>query len=152
MLAQQVHDCEAIRNLLMRYTWCGDNGLIDDFAQTFAEDGVLDIKIQGVFQGRDAIRQGAGTGFGSDAEKMARIRAAGRFSHHLASTRIEFIDAEHARSWSYFAVLGRGGADHWGRYTDTLEKIKGEWLFARRRVSIDGAAPASIFFPDFESA
>lgn len=140
---------ESIRATLMRYTWGGDNGVFDEFVGAFAEDGVLDIKIQGVFRGREAIRHGAMTGFGSSAEKLARIRAAGRFSHHLASTRIEMIDADNARSWSYFAVYGARGADHWGRYTDVLKKAGTQWLFAQRRVSIDGAVPGSVFFPDF---
>lgn len=148
MPTQETNDYEAIRNLLMRYTWCGDNGLLDDFARTFADDGVLELKSQGLFQGREAIRAGAATGFGSTPEKQASIRAAGRFSHHIASTRIELIDSENALSWSYFAVFGSAGSDHWGRYSDTVKNINGEWLFTRRRVSIDGAVPTSVFFPE----
>lgn len=138
---------EAIRATLMRYTWGGDNGVFDDFVNAFAEDGVLEIKGQGVFEGRAAIRDGGMNGFGSPKEKMENIRKAGRFSHHLSSTRIELIDESNAKSWSYFAVYGKQGPDHWGRYTDTLKKIGGQWLLVHRRVSTDAAVPNSVFFP-----
>jgi hypothetical protein len=139
---------EAIRATLMRYTWGGDNGVFDDFVNAFAEDGVLEIKGTGSFQGRVTIRYGGMNGFGSTEEKRQRIRDAGRFSHHLSSTRIELVDDTNAKSWSYFAVFGKLGPDHWGRYTDTLKKIGDQWLLVHRRVSTDAAMPHSAFYPD----
>lgn len=150
MNVQEAIDREAIRATLMRYTWGGDNGVFDDFVGAFAEDGILEIKDQGLFQGRENIRQGAMTGFGSSQKKRDLIRAAGRFSHHISSTRIEMVDASNAKSWSYFAVFGAKGPDHWGRYTDTLKKVGDQWLFAHRRVSTDAMVPGSVFYPGFD--
>jgi len=138
---------EAIRDTLAAYTWCGDNGDIDGFVATFAPDGVLEIKDQARYEGRAALQAGVRSGFGAPPERAAAMRAAGRLSHHVSSLRIELADLAQARAWSYYAVIGAGGLDHWGRYTDVLVPIGGRWLFKSRRVSIDGAAAGSVVFP-----
>lgn len=141
--------CESIRATLMRYTWGGDNGVLDEYVKSFTEDGILDVKYVGTFQGRDAIRSASLDGFGKGEEYKERRRATGRFSHHISSTRIEILNNNNAKCWSYFAVYGAKGPDHWGRYTDTLRKVGDRWLLSHRRVSTDGAAEGSVFFPDF---
>ncbi|SON58600.1 hypothetical protein MSIMFI_00078 [Mycobacterium simulans] len=35
---------EQIRNTLARYNWSGDAGRLDELAQTFCADGVLEIR------------------------------------------------------------------------------------------------------------
>lgn len=67
-----------------------------------------------------------------------------RFSHHLASTRIEFETTSLARGRTYIVVWGPRGADHWRRYADKLVKDGDQWLFVRRRVSVDGRASHSV--------
>ena len=47
---------EGIRDLLGRYTWAGDGGRVDDVAECFTDDGVLDLGDHGgVLEGRAAI-------------------------------------------------------------------------------------------------
>lgn len=143
---------ENIRTTLARYTWSGDHSDVDGMVSTFAADGTLDIKGVEAYRGRQAIREAVASGFGrapsggerATGEPSTVWGEAARFSHHLASTRIEFEDNGHARCWSYFAVWGPRGVDHWGRYTDRLVREGGEWLFEHRRVSVDGRASHSV--------
>jgi hypothetical protein len=57
--------------------------------------------------------------------------------------RIELTGAAHAEAWSYFSVFTEIGLDHWGRYADRLVRPGHEWVFALRRVRLDGAVPGS---------
>ena len=135
-------DCrahEAIRHTLATYNWCGDNGDFEGYLATFAPDGVLDIKDDASYTGHDSIRAALQNAFGASAAQLERrCKAGGRFSHHVSSIRIEVKSPQAALCWAYFAVVGPRGWDHWGRYTDRMVLIDGRWLFACRRVSIDG--------------
>jgi hypothetical protein len=138
---------EAIRHNLACYNWNGDFLDVDAFVSTFAEDGVLEIKGMGMWSGRAALREAVRHGFGQRDEDRKRILEAGRAAHHVSSIQIKLLDAGHATSDAYFLVLGRDGPDHWGRYRDRLVKVGEAWLFAHRRVSVDGAIAGSTFFP-----
>lgn len=147
MTDSQAQADAAIRYTLATYNWCGDNGDLDGFLATFSPDGVLDIKDGMVCTGHEQIRHALSNSFGATAEQLERRRqAGGRFSHHVSSVRIEITSPTQARCWSYFAVVGPTGWDHWGRYTDHLHQMDGRWLFVRRRVSIDGHAPGSVMY------
>jgi hypothetical protein len=136
---------EAIRNTLAAYTWSGDNGDHDGYVASFAPDGVLDIKGGSTYVGRECISAAFLGAFGASAAQLARRRnAGGRFSHHVSSIRIEVTSPQEARCWAYFAVVGPRGLDHWGRYTDRMVSLGGQWLFACRRVSIDGHSPDAL--------
>jgi hypothetical protein len=136
----------AVRNTLARYTWCGDFGEVEDFVACFTGDAILSIKGGNVFEGPEGLRRLAR---GEGSSRPPRERAAmGPLRHHVSSVRIEIESAVHARAWSYFINLGPRGLDHWGRYADELIPVDGLWLLRRRRVSIDGASPDSVLFPD----
>jgi hypothetical protein len=45
-------------------------------------------------------------------------------------------------------VLTSVGLDHWGRYMDDYRVVDAQWRFARRRVTVDGRSPASLFPAD----
>jgi hypothetical protein len=136
----------AVRNTLARYTWCGDFADEEGFVSLFTEDAVLSIKGGEVFEGHAGIRRlvrGAESNVGP-GERTTR----GPLRHHVSSIRIEIESRILARAWSYFINLGPHGLDHWGRYADELVPDGDQWLFKRRRVSIDGASSNSLLFPN----
>ena len=135
-----------ILDTIARYTWCGDFGDVEGFVACFSADAVLTVKDGPVFEGHQGLRRLA-RGEGSRASPE-RLAADGPLHHHVSSVRIELTSRESARAWAYFLVLGRRGPDHWGRYADELVPGDGGWLLRRRRVSVDGAAPGSLPFPD----
>jgi ketosteroid isomerase-like protein len=127
---------EAIREALARYAHLVDRGRLDDAAALFTEDAVLEAGDEAPARGREAIRAlFAGAGTRLAANGRARIR------HHVSSVTIAFDDAWTATAESYFLALVERGPDHWGRYRDRLVLRDGRWLFAHRRVRVDGRAP-----------
>jgi uncharacterized protein (TIGR02246 family) len=130
---------EAIRDLLARYNHAGDRGRLDELARCFAEDGALELEGVPALVGRAAISAHLG---GVAARLAARTQRA-TLRHHVSSVRIAVQDADRAEAWSYFSVFTEIGLDHWGRYADRLVRRDGEWLFALRRVRVDGAAAGS---------
>ena len=127
---------DAIRETLARYAHLVDRGRLDETAALFAEDAVLEAGDEPAARGREAIRAvfaGAGT----------RLAAGGRtrIRHHVSSVTIAFEDAWTATVESYFLAITDRGPDHWGRYRDRLVLRDGRWLFAHRRVRVDGRAP-----------
>ena len=61
----------------------------------------------------------------------------------MSSVVIELTAPDRARATSYFLAMSGAGPDHWGVYRDELARLGGEWLFARRVVTVEGAAQSS---------
>ena len=134
---------EEIRETLARYTWFGDFGDAEGLAGLFTPDGVLEVKGQHRFEGRDQIRDMVRGILPGPPPQSPAPAFSGPLRHHVSSVRIELDSREQARSWSYFLVMGKLGPDHWGRYSDELVAHEGRWIFQYRRASIDGATPST---------
>jgi len=131
-----------IRDVIARYTWCGDFGDAAGFVGCFTEDAVLTIKDGESFEGHEGVaRLARGEGSTASPDLLAER---GPLHHHVSSVRIEVMSKSEARAWAYFLVMNRSGADHWGRYADAFARVDGAWLIRRRRVSVDGASEDSI--------
>jgi hypothetical protein len=130
---------EGIRDLVARYNAGGDSGRIDDVVALFAADAVMDIDGR-EYAGHDAIR---GMFDGVIAQVLAATEPAARpvVQHHTATLQIDVVDEQTAKSRCYLQVLMAHGLDHWGRYLDDYRVVDGRWLFARRRVRVDGVTP-----------
>ena len=145
---------EAIRDTISRYTWCGEFMDAAGFGACFAADAVLEIKGGETYRGRDAI-----VGMIAGVRDRTRAAASAEYSaaagamppvmrHFVANVRIELASPERARALAYFTVfLPPHGHDHWGRYADELARDGERWRFTKRRVSVDGAVPASRLWP-----
>jgi len=74
----------------------------------------------------------------------------GRIRHHVTPAVIDVLETGRARAFSYFAAYAAAGVDHWGSYRDELVEIDGDWLFASRIVTLEGAqstSPVHSFLP-----
>ena len=127
---------ECIRDLVARYNANGDAGRFDDMLALFEEDATLELDTQ-IFAGRPAIR----AFFERVAERTGPGRAAAFVRHFTATHQIDVLSEDEARGRCYYAVLTDRGLDHWGRYVDEYRRVGGRWLFRRRRVTLDAAAP-----------
>ena len=133
---------DAITRLMVRYADRIDANDPVGAAACFAPDGVG--VYWGDYRGREAI-----------AERLTGILAGFHAtSHHLTNVQIELTSATTARAQSYVYAFHRikGSFEqmhYWGRWVDEIEKVDGEWLFARREVvGIGSVAPGVEAGPD----
>ena len=133
---------DAIQRLMVRYADRIDANDPVGAAACFAPDG-LGV-YWGDYRGREAI-----------AERLTGILAAYHAtSHHLTNVQIELTGETTATAQSYVYAFHRvkGTMEqmhYWGRWVDEVEKVDGEWLFARREVvGIGSFTPGVEASPD----
>jgi SnoaL-like domain len=131
---------EHIRGTLARYNWSGDAGRLDELADTFCADGVLEIRGFEPLNGRSAIVAFlAGiTGKVADSADVKPI-----VRHNVANLVFNELTEDHAQVSSYFTVVTHIGLDHVGRYRDTVVPDGDTWRIKHRKVSTDWVAPNS---------
>jgi len=130
---------EEIRQLIARYAHCADTGRFGDVAALFADDGVLETPDGTSHRGCDAIA----TFLGGTKVDLSATTARGWIRHHVSSLQLTVPTRSDASGVAYFFVITERGPDHWGRYRDRYVSRAGRWLFAHRRVRLDGFAPGS---------
>jgi hypothetical protein len=131
---------ERIRDSLARYTWSGDGMRLEELAQSFCEDGELEVRGREPVRGRTAIVEFLG---GVSQTTPARGSAKRIVRHHLTNVRFTAVTAEQISVASYFTVYTEIGLDHYGRYRDVFVPVGDEWLIRHRFVSTDWHAPNS---------
>lgn len=131
---------EQVRDTLARYNWSGDAGRVDTLAETFCEDGVLEIRGAHPLRGRSEIAAFLGRVTGKIADSVA---AKPVVRHNVANILFTALSPDEAKVSSYFSVVTHIGLDHFGRYRDILVPCGDTWLIKHRKVSTDWAAPDS---------
>jgi hypothetical protein len=127
---------ERIRNTLAHYNWSGDALRLDDLAQTFCEDGQLELRGDEPVRGRAAIvALLGGVVTGPSTAAVKRI-----VRHNVTSIRFTDVTQEEAHVACYFTVLTEIGLDHYGRYRDVFVPVGDDWLIRHRFVSTDWSA------------
>jgi hypothetical protein len=134
---------ERIRDTLARYNWSGDSLRLDELAQSFCEDGELELRGSEPVRGRAAIVELLG-GVVAAPNATAQTSGTRRIVRHSV-TNVRFTDLGHteARVASYFMVVTEIGLDHYGRYRDVFVPVGDDWLIRHRFVSTDWSAPDS---------
>jgi ketosteroid isomerase-like protein len=131
---------ESIRDLVARYVHAADRGRFDELAGLFTEDGVLALPDGREVRGAEAIL----AYLGATAASMRGATSEAWIRHHVSSHRIVLDALDEALGYAYFLVVTARGPDHWGRYADRYVRVGDRWLFAHRRVRVDGVAPGSF--------
>jgi uncharacterized protein (TIGR02246 family) len=135
------NDRAQIEDLQARYLFALDFRDAEGYANTFTEDGVLDYGA-GAFKGRKAIRDMVAGMKAREKEQLAKdtsgLRpAAGR---HSITNIVISVKGRTATSVAYWSHLGNDNpkretiVNSFGHYEDELVKVKGEWLFAKRKI------------------
>jgi hypothetical protein len=132
---------EHIRDTLARYNWSGDAGRLDDLANTFCVDGVLEIRGFEPLHGRSQIVAFLG-GVTGNVALRADVKPIVR--HNVANLIFNEVTRDRALVSGYFTVVTHVGLDHLGRYRDTLVPDGDTWRIKHRKVSTDWAAPNSV--------
>lgn len=122
---------DQIRHLIACYNNMADRGRIDEFANLFADDGILQITHQSL-QGRETIyRELSSIASGTRPD----VDLSGS-RHQLTTCRIEMTGENSAQGWTYFFVSRRGTIIEEGTYIDQFTKTAEGWRFAHRRVKM----------------
>lgn len=134
---------ERIRDSLARYNWSGDAMRLSELAESFCEDGELEVRGGTPVQGRAAIVEFLGGAIASPnaAAEESGVRRIVR--HNVANIRFTEMTPQQARVACYFTVFTEIGLDHYGRYRDLFMPVGDEWLIRHRFVSTDWHAPNS---------
>lgn len=134
---------EAVRQTLADYTAATDRFDLHALAECFAAAGVLEFTGGAEpLTGPAAIEAGLRAAMASDPDPGRRMPTYVR--HHVSSVRFGSVDPGRVEVSSYFAVHTDAGLDHWGRYRDVLIPDDGHWLFAHRRIGVDGFSADSL--------
>jgi uncharacterized protein (TIGR02246 family) len=134
-------DRALIEDLQARYLFALDFRDPEAYAGTFTEDGILDYGA-GQIRGRKAIAEMVSTMRARATEQAAKdtsgLRpAAGR--HSITNIVIK-VNGDKATSVAYWSHVGNNTPERkatlnsFGHYEDELVKVKGEWLFSKRKI------------------
>jgi hypothetical protein len=128
---------------LARYNWSGDALRLDDLAQTFCEDGQLELRGNEPVRGRAAIVALLGGVVSGPSTAAAATGVKRIVRHNVTNIRFTDMTPQEARVACYFTVLTEIGLDHYGRYRDVFVPVDDDWLIRHRFVSTDWRAPDS---------
>ena len=136
------NDRAKIEDLMARYLFAMDWRNPENYAATFAEDGILNYA-GGELKGRTAIaqfiREIRDNGLQRDKEG-GQMDHRPRTRHNITNKVIE-VNGNTAKAWSYWTAIDNSGTDRrmpkinaFGHYEDELIKINGEWYFTKRAI------------------
>jgi uncharacterized protein (TIGR02246 family) len=132
-------DRAEIEDLMSRYLFAMDYGDYDAYADTFTEDGVLEFA-RGPSKGRaeikktvQAFKESIGKVYKDKDGNPATLR-------HVLLQAVIRVEGDRAWTRSLWMEMANNGPNGemkmgtFGIYEDELERVKGHWLFSKRRV------------------
>lgn len=134
---------ERIRDSLARYNWSGDAMRLPELAESFCEDGELELRGGAPVQGRAAIVEFLGGAVASPNAVAQESGVRRIVRHNVTNIRFTEMTPQRAGVACYFTVFTEIGLDHYGRYRDLFVPVDDEWLIRHRFVSTDWHAPNS---------
>lgn len=142
---------EAIRDTIHQYANNGDRLMLEQLADCFCEDGILEVRGSDPAVGHAAIMKRVGGIDGGSDETRAAAKAAqedGRrriIRHAITNIAFERLEPSKAVVVSYFTAFSESGLDHFGRYRDAFVRIGDRWLIEHRLGSVDWQAEDAAF-------
>ena len=134
------NDRALIEDLQARYMFAFDYGDPEGYAGTFTPDGILDYG-GGEIQGRTAIAEFIAAGRKRTEEARAKTPPGEQptVGRNIINNMVVQIEGRKAHGVAYWTHMtsganGRGTVDFFGHYEDEMVKVKGQWLFSRRRI------------------
>lgn len=127
----------AIEHTMGRYVRAVDGGRVDELAALFTDPMYYDLGGGNVARTHDELRTAV------EGLKVTLRGLKGRLRHHVSSVSVQISGASVATATSAFIAITGIGPDHWGIYRDELRMVGNDWLFTKRVVLVEGAAPGS---------
>ena len=135
MILEELLAREAIRDTLATYNIMGDRGLIEAYAATFTEDGLLEMPPNTVTGRAEIVRFVKEVGIPALNARLTGKPAPLR--HNITTSRIELSGTDSARVTTYFLLLRAGRIEESGIYLDRFARVADAWLIAHRRIKME---------------
>lgn len=123
------HDIE---RLLFAYCDLVDRAHVDELAELFTDDAVIDYGYRRLIAGRDQIRA-------LFHDRLGRYRGT---SHHASNVTIELVDDSSGTAasavYAWHRLPNGDTAEVWGRYDDEVVRDGSSWRLARRTIRAAG--------------
>jgi SnoaL-like domain len=132
-------DRAEIEDLMSRYLFAMDYGDFDAYVETFTEDGVLEFS-RSTSKGRAEIKK-AVAAFKEGIGKLYKDKEGNPATlRHVLLQAVIRVEANRAWTRSLWVEMANDGPNGtlkmgtFGIYEDELQRVKGRWLFSKRRV------------------
>lgn len=140
---------EAIRDTMAKYNTSGDRLKVEDFADCFTENAIIESeKVSGEktfrYEGKAAIFEWQNR-WRDRKPSQDTVHKAKFVRHHLSTSKIDLTGPDIAHARTYWVAWTDIGPDHAGYYVDEFRKTGDRWLIAHRRVRLDWEAENSLF-------
>ena len=144
--AQRIEDINAITRIGRAYGYYLDKGFWNEAADLFAEDGTLEVGVDGVYRGQDRIRQ-AIIAYGGGGEETGPGLPYGKYYRQMQLQPVVTISEDgqtaHAR-WRQWSLLGQYEVfAAWGdaEMENVYVKDDGVWKIQAMRVYTNFVVP-----------
>ena len=134
---QRLQDEQAIENLIRSYGYYYDRAQWDHVADLFSSKATLEFSQQGIFKGKQRIRQffGSMNNMAGRAPEQQGLVDGWLFDHMQLQTLVTVsTDGVTARArnreWGMTGVVGKSGYWHDGIYENAFVKENGVWKYA----------------------
>lgn len=125
-------DHRRIERTIYAYCELVDRAHVDDVAELFTTNAVIDYGYGRLIEGRDRIRD-------LFRDRLARYRAT---SHHTSNVTLDRVDENQVTAssvvYAWHQLVDGQVAEVWGRYDDVIVHDDGEWRLLHRRIRAAG--------------
>ena len=140
---------EGIRQTMADYVFNTDNGRTREFGELFGDAGEFVLPDGSSHKGAKAITALL-NGHAAYFEKNPEAGPPGYLRHQITTVDITLKSENTAVAESYFLTVTKERVDHWGKWSDSLERsADGRWRFTKRVVTTDGYDPDGWFAKSF---
>ncbi len=133
----------AIHDLVHSYAVLLDTGKMDQLAQLFTADAVLNDNYGESDPGRDGVvaylLAAINVPLPADSPRPKFMR------HNITTHRVQMTDPSTAKADTYFVAVTDTQPDHWGRYRDKIVHTEDGWRFDHRAIFVEGWAESSWY-------
>ncbi len=144
--AQRVEDINDIARIVRAYGYYLDKGFWAEAAGLFAEDGALEVGVDGVYRGRDRIHE-AIAGYNRGIAGAEPGLPFGQFNHHMQLQPVVTIAPDgmtakaRSREWALLGQYEDFAAWSTAVMETDFRKENGVWKIAYRRIFTEFEAP-----------
>lgn len=151
-MVSYAEDRAQIENLSNRYMVAVDAGDIETVMAAWAPGGILEW-VRGIARGKPAIRKAMSNFGGARRERLdPRATSRPRTRHQIVNHVID-VHGDTAQTTAYWFAMTNNTPQrdvqplYFGHYEDELVRVRGKWLFKKRKVYNESLHNRALYYP-----